>query len=54
VPPPETLVRLEAGVLHTFSPSWYPAPGQNEEEDKRLEAELLADPKGASRTRYAS
>lgn len=42
---PETLVRLEAGVLHTFPLAGTRPRGQNEEEDKRLEAELLADPK---------
>jgi anthranilate synthase component 1 len=42
---PETLVRLEAGVLHTFPLAGTRPRGQTEEEDKRLEAELLADPK---------
>lgn len=42
---PETLVRLETGVLHTFPLAGTRPRGQTEEEDKRLEAELLADPK---------
>ena len=42
---PETLVRLEAGVLHTYPLAGTRPRGQTEEEDKRLEAELLADPK---------
>lgn len=42
---PETLVKLENGVLHTFPLAGTRPRGINEEEDKRLEAELLADAK---------
>lgn len=42
---PETLVKLEDGVLHTFPLAGTRPRGKTEEEDKRLEAELLADPK---------
>ena len=42
---PETLVKLENGVLHTFPLAGTRPRGRNEEEDKRLEAELLADEK---------
>ena len=42
---PETLVKLEDGVLHTFPLAGTRPRGKNEEEDKRLEAELLADGK---------
>lgn len=42
---PETLVKLENGVLHTFPLAGTRPRGKNEEEDKRLEAELLADEK---------
>ena len=42
---PETLVKLENGVLHTFPLAGTRPRGINEEEDKRLEAELLADEK---------
>lgn len=42
---PETLVKLENGVLHTFPLAGTRPRGKTEEEDKRLEAELLADPK---------
>ena len=42
---PETLVKLEDGVLHTF-PLAGPRPrGRTEKEDRRLEAELLAEKK---------
>ena len=42
---PETLVKLENGILHTF-PLAGPRPrGKTEEEDKALETELLADEK---------
>ncbi len=42
---PETLVKLENGVLHTFPLAGTRPRGKNEEEDKALEAELLADEK---------
>ena len=42
---PETLVKLEDGVLHTFPLAGTRPRGQTPEEDKALEAELLADPK---------
>lgn len=42
---PETLVKLENGVLHTFPLAGTRPRGKTEEEDKRLEAELLADEK---------
>ena len=42
---PETLVKLEDGVLHTFPLAGTRPRGKNEKEDKRLEAELLADGK---------
>ncbi|MDO4421331.1 MAG: anthranilate synthase component I [Eubacteriales bacterium] len=42
---PETLVKLEDGVLHTFPLAGTRPRGKNEEEDRRLEAELLADEK---------
>ena len=42
---PETLVKLEDGVLHTFPLAGTRPRGRNDEEDKRLEAELLADEK---------
>ncbi|MCR5033592.1 MAG: anthranilate synthase component I [Lachnospiraceae bacterium] len=42
---PETLVKLEDGVLHTFPLAGTRPRGKNEEEDKALEAELLADEK---------
>lgn len=42
---PETLVKLENGVLHTFPLAGTRPRGKNEEEDKQLEAELLADEK---------
>lgn len=42
---PETLVKLENGVLHTFPLAGTRPRGRNEEEDKRLEEELLADKK---------
>lgn len=42
---PETLVKLEDGVLHTFPLAGTRPRGKTEEEDKQLEAELLADPK---------
>ena len=42
---PETLVKLEDGVLHTFPLAGTRPRGQTPAEDKALEAELLADPK---------
>ena len=42
---PETLVRLEDGVLHTFPLAGTRPRGKTEEEDQQLETELLADPK---------
>ena len=42
---PETLVKLENGVLHTFPLAGTRPRGRNEEEDKQLEEELLADEK---------
>ncbi|MBQ8922396.1 MAG: anthranilate synthase component I [Oscillospiraceae bacterium] len=42
---PETLVKLEDGVLHTFPLAGTRPRGKTEEEDKALEAELLADEK---------
>lgn len=42
---PETLVKLENGVLHTFPLAGTRPRGKTDEEDKILEAELLADEK---------
>lgn len=42
---PETLVKLENGILHTFPLAGTRPRGKTEEEDRRLEEELLADPK---------
>ncbi len=42
---PETLVKLENGVLHTFPLAGTRPRGRTEEEDAALEAELLADEK---------
>ena len=42
---PETLVKLENGILHTFPLAGTRPRGKNEEEDKALEKELLADEK---------
>jgi anthranilate synthase component 1 len=42
---PETLVKLEDGVLHTFPLAGTRPRGKTEAEDLALEAELLADPK---------
>ena len=42
---PETLVKLEDGVLHTFPLAGTRPRGRNDEEDKALEKELLADEK---------
>ena len=42
---PETLVKLENGVLHTFPLAGTRPRGKTPEEDQALEEELLADPK---------
>ena len=42
---PETLVKLEDSVLHTFPLAGTRPRGRTDEEDKALEAELLADEK---------
>ena len=42
---PETLVKLEDGVLHTFPLAGTRPRGKTEEEDRALEEELLKDPK---------
>jgi len=42
---PETLVKLENGILHTFPLAGTRPRGKNDEEDRLLEAELLADEK---------
>ncbi len=42
---PETLVKLENGVLHTFPLAGTRPRGKTEKEDKALEKELLADEK---------
>ena len=42
---PETLVKLENGVLHTFPLAGTRPRGKTDEEDKSFEAELLADEK---------
>ena len=42
---PETLVKLENGILHTFPLAGTRPRGKTEAEDKALEAELLADEK---------
>ncbi|MBD5543991.1 MAG: anthranilate synthase component I family protein [Lachnospiraceae bacterium] len=42
---PETLVKLENGILHTFPLAGTRPRGKTEEEDQALEAELLADKK---------
>lgn len=42
---PETLVKLENGVLHTFPLAGTRRRGRTEEEDRALEAELLSDEK---------
>lgn len=42
---PETLAKLEDGVLHTFPLAGTRRRGADEEEDQRLERELLADEK---------
>lgn len=45
---PETLVKLENGVLHTFPLAGTRPRGKTAEEDKALEKELLADEKELS------
>ena len=45
---PETLVKLENGVLHTFPLAGTRPRGADSESDKRLERELLADEKELS------
>lgn len=45
---PETLVKLNDGVLHTFPLAGTRPRGKTDEEDKALEAELLADEKERS------
>lgn len=45
---PETLVKLENGVLHTFPLAGTRPRGADEEKDKALERELLADEKELS------
>lgn len=42
---PETLVKLENGILHTFPLAGTRPRGTTDEEDKKLEEELLADEK---------
>ena len=42
---PETLVKLEDGVLHTFPLAGTRPRGRTDEEDRALEAELLSDEK---------
>ncbi|MEA4933445.1 MAG: anthranilate synthase component I family protein [Lawsonibacter sp.] len=42
---PETLVKLQDGVLHTFPLAGTRPRGKTEEEDRALEEELLHDPK---------
>ena len=42
---PETLVKLENGILHTFPLAGTRPRGKDDAEDKRLEKELLADEK---------
>ena len=45
---PETLVKLEDGALHTFPLAGTRPRGKTQEEDKKLEEELLADEKELS------
>lgn len=42
---PETLVKLENGILHTFPLAGTRPRGRTEAEDQRLEMELLSDEK---------
>ncbi len=45
---PETLVKLENGILHTFPLAGSRPRGETDEEDRRLEKELLSDEKELS------
>ncbi len=45
---PETLVKLENGILHTFPLAGTRPRGKDDEDDKRLEKELLSDEKELS------
>ena len=45
---PETLVKLENGILHTFPLAGTRPRGKTDKEDKKLEAELLKDEKELS------
>ncbi len=45
---PETLVKLQDGILHTFPLAGSRPRGKTEQEDKDLEADLLSDPKELS------
>ena len=45
---PETLIKLKDGVLRTYPLAGTRPRGRTEEEDKRLEEELLSDPKELS------
>ena len=42
---PETLVKIENGIIHTFPLAGTRPRGSTPEEDRRLEEDLLADPK---------
>ena len=50
---PETLVKLENGVLHTFPLAGTRPRGKTEDEDRALEAELLVGRKGTCRAQHA-
>ena len=52
---PETLVKLENGVLRKHSFLWLgPVPAEKmKKEDQKLEEQLLTDEKRAGRTQYA-
>jgi len=45
---PETLIKLQDGILHTFPLAGSRPRGKTEQEDKDLEADLLSDPKELS------
>ena len=49
---PETLVKLENGVLHTFLLAGTRPRGKTAEEDKALEKELLADKQNGRHFRW--
>ena len=49
---PETLVKLENGVLHTFPLAGTRPRGKTAEEDIALEKELLADKKNGRHFRW--